>query len=133
MDFNVCMLLVPHTSLPSDVTPVHQEVEIGTDATLSCVASGITKQLNSVSWKKGGSDVTSLSNINYIVNTGTIASSTQTTTLVVKAAVNTVDSVYTCVISSDEYQITDRETAVNLDVFGGLTYQFWIKTRLFCS
>ena len=104
------------------MTPVHQEVEVGTDATISCVVSGITKQLNSVAWKKGGSDVTSLSSINYIVNTGTIVSSKQTTTLVVKAAVNTADSAYTCVISSDEYQITDRATVVNLDVFGRLIY-----------
>ena len=66
------------------MTPVSQEVESNTDATLSCIASGITSQLNSVVWKKGGSDVTSLSNVDYVVNTGTITGTSQTTTLRVR-------------------------------------------------
>ena len=61
--------------------------------------------------------MTSLSNVDYIVNTGTIESNSQTTTLTVKAARNTADSTYTCVISSDEYEITNKETTVNLNVF----------------
>ena len=105
--------------LPSDVRPINKEVERGTDATVSCVVTGITQQLNSVVWKKGGTDVTTLSEDNsYVVSAGTYGSNSQTTTLTVKAAVNTADSTYTCVITSNEWLQTDKEISVALNVFG---------------
>ena len=41
----------------------------------------------------------------------------QTTTLSVAAAANTEDVVYKCVITSNEWGETNRETSVALDVF----------------
>ena len=48
---------------------------------------------------------------------GTYDSNSQTSTLTVKAAANTADSTYTCVITSDEWLQTNKETAVALEVF----------------
>ena len=61
-----------------------------------------------------------LSESNYVVSEGIFDSNTQTTTLNVKAAANTADSTYTCVISSIEYQETDKEIVVALNVFSEL-------------
>ena len=97
---------------------MNKEVESGTDATISCIITGITKNLDSVIWKKSGTGVTALSGSNYVVSAGTYGSNSQTTTLTVKAAANTADSIYTCVVSSTEWEITNRETNVALNVFG---------------
>ena len=80
--------------------------------------SGITQQLDAVVWRKDGTDVISLSGSNYVVSEGTYGSNSQTTTLTVKAAANTADSTYTCVISSDEHVESDKPTSVTLNVFG---------------
>ena len=93
-------------------------MESGTDATVSCVISGITRQLDAVIWRKDGTDVTTLSGSNYDVSAGTYGSNSQTTTLTVKAAANTADSTYTCAITSDEWLVTNQQTNVILNVFG---------------
>ena len=89
---------------------------------ISCVITGITTQLDAVVWTKDGTDVTALSADNYIVSPGTYDSNSQTTTLTVKAAANTADSTYTCVITSDEWELTNSENTVALDVFGKSNY-----------
>ena len=101
----------------SGVLPVNKEVEAATDAIVSCVVTGITQQLDAVVWRKGGTDVTTLSGSNYVVSAGTYGSNSQTTTLAVKAAANTADSTYTCFVTSNEWLITDRQTNVILNVF----------------
>ena len=69
-------------------------------------------------WTKDGTDVTTLTEANsYVVSAGTYSSNSQTTTLTVKAAVNTADSSFTCVIDSNEHQATNKETTVVLNVF----------------
>ena len=102
---------------PSGVQPINKEVLAGTDAVISCIISGITQQLDAVVWTKDGTDVTTLSGSNYVVSSGTYDSNSQTTTLTVKAAANTADSTYTCVITSQEHQETNKPTTVNLNVF----------------
>ena len=107
------------------MVPINKEVESGADAEISCVINGITQQLNAVKWTKGGTDVTTLTEDNsYVVSAGTYGSNSQTTTLTVKAAVNTADSIYTCVITSNEWLVTDKETSVVLNVFGMSLYHF---------
>ena len=102
----------------SAIESTNKELEIGTDATVSCIISGITQQLDTVVWTKDGTDVTTLSEDNsYVVSAGTYGSNAQTTTLTVKAAVNTADSTYTCVITSNEWLVSNRETNVVLNVF----------------
>ena len=103
----------------SEIQAVSKEVETSTEATISCVVSGITRQLDTVVWTKDGTDVTTLTEDNsYVVSAGTYGSNSQTTTLTVKAAVNTADSTFTCVITSNEWLVTDRQTSVSLNVFG---------------
>ena len=105
---------------------VNQEVEQDSDATISCVITGITKQLDTVVWRKDGTDVTTLSEDSYVVSAGTYNSNSQTTTLTVKAAVNIADSTYTCVIASNEWLQVNKETAVTLNVFSKelIIYQY---------
>ena len=102
----------------TDVQPINKEVGTGTETTISCVITGTTKQLDAVVWRKEGSDVTTLSETNYVVSAGSYSSNSQTTTLTVKAAANTADSIYTCVITSSEWLVTNRQTDLTLDVFG---------------
>lgn len=94
-----------------------KEVESGTDATISCVITGITQQLDIVVWTKGETNVNTLSETDYIVSDGEYGSNSQTTTLTVKAAANTADSSYTCVVTSNEWDITNRESDVTLNTF----------------
>ena len=102
----------------SGVQPINKEVESGAETDISCVITGITKGLDSVVWRKDGTDVTSLSETDYVVSAGTYSSNSQTTTLTVKAAANTADSTYTCAITSNEWLQTNKETTVVLNVFG---------------
>lgn len=104
--------------LSSAISSVNKEVEANTDATISCVITGITRQLDNISWKKA--DGNAVAGDNYEVKAGTYDSNSQTTTLTVKAAANTVDSLYTCSITSSEWEVSDRESTVVLDVFGTL-------------
>ena len=102
-------------------------MEITTETTISCVVTGITKQLDAVVWTKGGTDVTTLTEDNsYVVSAGTYGSNSQTTTLTVKAAVNTADSTYTCVITSNEWLETNKVTAVALNVFSKEIISYYV-------
>ena len=125
---NVLYPIIPY--LISEITPTDKEIESDTDATISCIVTGITKQLDAVVWTKGGTDVTTLTEDNsYVVSAGTYGSNSQTTTLTVKAAVNTADSTYTCVITSNEWLETDKETPVLLNVFG--KFLFYTNVSVF--
>ena len=94
--------------------------------------SGISKQLDAIVWTKSGTDVTTLSEDNsYVVSAGTYGSNSQTTTLTVKAAVNTADSTYTCVITSSEWLVTNRQTNVVLNVFCKNLISFLVYIWLF--
>jgi hypothetical protein len=110
----------------SDVQPISKEVESNTDATISCVITGISRQLESVVWKKDGSDVKTLSESDYIVSVGIYGSNSQTTTLTVKAAANKVDSAYNCAIRSDEWLQSNKETTVALEVFCTTLQAFYL-------
>jgi hypothetical protein len=111
----------------SVIQPVNKEIESKTDATISCVISGITQRLDSVVWKKEGIDVKSLPGNNYVVSDGNYDSNSQTTTLTVKAAANTADSTFTCSITTDEWLVTNKETVAVLNVFG--EYILHLKKR----
>ena len=112
-----CLAKLPKSYFVSDVQSINKEVEKDTDATVSCVITGISRKLDAVVWTKDGTDVTALSADNYIVSPGTYDSNSQTTTLTVKAAANTADSTFSCVITSDEWLQTNKATTVSLQVF----------------
>jgi hypothetical protein len=96
-----------------------KEVHAGTETTISCVITGITKPLDSVIWKKDGIDVTDFPEGHHIVYNGRQAfSNSQTTTLSVKAEAVNADSKYTCEIKSNEWLVTSLQTTLVLNVFG---------------
>ena len=105
----------------SGVQAISKEVETATEATISCVVTGISRKLEAVTWQKDGSNVRTLSETDYVVTDGTYDSNSQTTTLTVKAAANVADSTYTCLITSDEHLESNKPTSVALGVYGKKT------------
>ena len=95
-----------------------KEVQANTEATLSCVVTGLTQVLDTVVWKKGDVDVTTLDDFdtNYVKDDGILNGNSQKTTLQVKDVGNT-DTDYKCIVTSDEHGQTDVERTVKMDVF----------------
>ena len=95
-----------------------REVQSNTEATLTCIVTGLTKSLEAVVWKKGAVDVTTLPDYssNYVLSEGSLVGNSQTTTLKVNDVGNT-DTEYVCVVTSDEYLETEKETIVKLEIF----------------
>ena len=95
-----------------------------TEATISCVVSGLTKELDAVTWEKpSNGGVITDGTEDYHIDIGTYEPSTniQTTILTVPAGENTHDAVFTCVIQSDEHGKTSaspQKTDVKSNVFG---------------
>ena len=120
----------------SGVAPKPSEVLKDTQATISCVVSGLTKQLNAVGWEKPDSGgAVSHGTDGYQIDEGTYQDGTnsQTTVLTVPAAKNTVDAVYTCVITSTEHGETDDKTDVKSEIFSEYIYlSFNLRLRFYC-
>ena len=103
----------------SEVEAKDSEVLKDTQATISCVVMGLSKQLDTVAWEKPGDIVITNGQDGYVIVTGTFDSSTksQTTILTIPVSENIADQVYTCVITSNEHGITAQKTNVNSKVF----------------
>ena len=96
---------------------MHREQLKDTDATISCIVAGLTKQLEEVKWTKSdNTDITSGQD-GYTIDVGTFSGDSQTTTLTVAAYQNTHDTTYNCVITSNKHNVEDMSTPVNLKVF----------------
>ena len=110
----------------SDVEAKSSEVLKDTQATISCVVKGLTKQLDAVTWEKPGDVAINNGQGGYVIVTGTFDSSTksQTTILTIPEAENTADKVYVCVITSNEHGITAQKTNVNSNVFSKYALNF---------
>ena len=110
----------------SGVKALNSEVLKDTQATISCVVKGLTKQLDTVTWEKPGDVAINNGQGGYVIVTGTFDSSTksQTTILTIPEAENTADKVYTCVITSSEHGITAQKTNVNSNVFSKYALNF---------
>ena len=90
---------------------------LGTAATISCIAGGLTRQLDDVKWTKSdNTDITSGLD-GYTIDVGTFSGDSQTTTLTVPAIENAQDTTYSCVITSNEHGVTDKITSAILNVF----------------
>ena len=92
----------------SVVEAKHSEVLKNTQATLSCVVSDLTEQLDTVVWEKpSGAGAVTNNEDGYLIEVGTYEPTTksQTTVLTIPADKNTADSVYTCVVSYSEQEI----------------------------
>jgi hypothetical protein len=104
----------------SEVEAKHSEVLKGTQATVSCVVKGLTKQLDAVEWEKPNSGGKITNNVDdYKIEVGTYqkSSHSQTTILTIPPAANGADAVYTCIVTSDEHKKTGHKTSVNSNVF----------------
>ena len=104
----------------SEVEAKNSEVLTNTQATISCVVSGITQQLNTVTWEKpDGAGAITHTQEGFLVDVGTYNSGTksQTTILTIPADKNIADNIYTCVITSNEHGVTSQKTGVNSNVF----------------
>ena len=106
----------------SEVAAGSQEQLTDTEATISCVVSGLTKALNGVTWKtSGGVDVTT-GKAGFTSKAGDFVAGTksQTTTLTVAGDQNKKDETYECIVSSTEHGVTEQSTTVHLKVFSEL-------------
>ena len=107
----------------SGVTAKGSEVFEKTQATISCVVTGLTKQLEAVTWEKPSSGgVITHNTDDYLIEVGTYdsGSNTQTTVLTIPDSANTGDAVYTCIIQSVEHgkgSGSEERKAVNSKVF----------------
>lgn len=108
------------TNEPSltEIKGVSQEVLVGSDATISCKITGITQPIT-VKWKIDVETVIP-STSKYIVNTESFdqLTNSQVTTLTVRNVSKTADTVFTCEISSLDWEHSDDATSVTLGVFG---------------
>ena len=104
----------------SDVVAKHSEMLKNTTATISCVVTRLTKKLDAVAWEKpnSGGFITNGTD-GYKIDEGAYqdGSNSQTTILTIPAAENGADSLYTCVITSDEHDKSVHKTLVNSNVF----------------
>ena len=98
----------------------NSEVHRSTQTTISCVVNGLTKQLDTVTWEKpSGAVVVENNQEGYKIDVETFNPDTnsQTTVLTIPADKNTADSVYTCVITSNEHGLSEVKTDVNSYVY----------------
>ena len=118
-------------NLLSDIEAVDKEIEAGTSAIISCVINGISQQLDNVQWTQGGAPISN--SADYTIVPGTFNGNTfsQITTLSIGATENTEDMIYKCLITSNEWEITDQETSVSLDVF--CKYYWYLVSSLFVN
>ena len=103
--------------LISAVEAKHSEVLKGTQATISCVVTGLTKALDGVAWQKPDGAPIKDQEDGYEIADGTFADHQQITILTVPADADRTDSVFACVITSNEHRISVEKTDVNLNVF----------------
>ena len=95
-------------------------------ATISCVVSGLTTQLDLVAWEtSNGTPVTPGEGAqDFKIDFGTYqpASNSQTTILTVPGASNGADAAYNCVITSVEHGKSADKISVKLNVFSEYIY-----------
>ena len=111
--------------LTSAVEARHSEVLKDTQATISCVVTGLTKQLDAVSWEKPNSGGAITHDVDgYQIDVGTYqdGSNSQTTILTIPSTANMVDAVFPCIITSNEHRKSEDATNVNSNVFSKNTF-----------
>ena len=107
-----------------------------TQATISCVVTGLTMTLNMVTWqmpKEDGKTKINNGTDGYLIDEGTFQedSNSQTTVLTIPADFNTADAVYTCIIYSTEHLKTADSpeiTPVKSQVFSKSTSFYTVYT-----
>ena len=104
----------------SEVTAVNKEQLAFTQATISCIVTGLADSLDSVGWLREGDYMPIISGQDdYIIDKGVLENNSQTTTLTVGRSQNNQDTTYTCVITSIKSieGVVVNTAVVNLKVF----------------
>ena len=114
-----CTISLLSTLSFSDVTAGNKEQMQGSEAVIFCKVTGLTKVLDKVKWTKSDNSEIISGVDSFVLDTGNsgFSGDTQTTTLTVPAYQTDVDKTYNCLITSDEHDVTNKSTTVNLKVF----------------
>ena len=100
--------------LSPDVAAKNVEVKSGTDTELTCIISGLTAAVSSVTWLLGTTPVSEGGVLSQLST-----DSSQTATLLVGGSHVTSDQEYVCRVVSGEYiQSPNQDTIVRLSVYG---------------
>lgn len=105
------------------VTAKNSEVLSGTAASISCVVTGLTRQLDGVKWEKPDGTFIDSNSDGYTFEDGAsnFGSNTQTTVLTIPSDINIVDAIYKCVLESNEHVLPSSKTNVQSKVFSKLS------------
>ena len=104
----------------SAVEARQSEVLKDSQATISCVVTGLSKQLDAVSWEKPNSGGVIYHDVDgYQIDVGTYqdGSNSQTTILIVPAAANGADAVFYCILTFNKKRNFAERAAVSSNVF----------------
>ena len=89
----------------------------GTEATISCTVSGLTKELDSIEW-------TTSSSVPVTTNQGTVtdggflaANGSHTITLTIPGILNIVNQTYVCLFTSTEHRVTNQTVAAKSQIY----------------
>ena len=91
-----------------------------TRAVISCTVTGLTKALDSVTWKRTSDNLdvtTGVEGYTSVEGSFTSDTNSQTTTLTVGGPQNDADATYECLVESNEHGKTAETTTVHLKVF----------------
>ena len=101
--------------------PIGSEVQAGQKAIVTCLFTGLTQKLDSITWlKSDGTPVSYLVNFEEEAGDYNDGTDSQTSTLTVPGTDNVEDSVYICQFTSTEWAIVDdRSVRAPINIFGG--------------
>ena len=103
---------------------VNKEQLTGTEASISCTITGLTKKLDNVKWTTSDDAAISSGQSGFTFVDGEFdntAGGSQTTILTISGAQNNGDTTYNCLITSVEHVETDKKTVVMLKTFSKFT------------
>ena len=101
----------------SGVQAAHKEQLKDTEATISCIVTGLTKALDDVKWTKSDDSPITSGTDGFTIDTGSYSGGTQTTILTVPIAETDQDKTYKCLVTSSDHGETDKSTTVSMKVF----------------
>ena len=99
---------------------VNKEQLTGTEASISCTITGLTKKLDNVKWTTSDDAAISSGQSGFTFVDGEFdntAEGSQTTILTISGAQNNGDTTYNCLITSAEHVETEKKTVVKLETF----------------
>ena len=99
------------------VQAAHREQLKDTEATISCIVTGLTKALDNVKWTKSDDSTITSGSDDFTIDTGSYSGGTQTTILTVPIAETDQDKTYKCLVTSSDHGETDKSTTVSMKVF----------------